>query len=448
AGMLSSVVSQSYLLENEVYLTDFLANVNREEIGGLKCLVFVRPTAEYFADFYVLHENHASLQLGSVIGQQLNSWNRKLLCRSTEGLGALLLSLRKRPLIRYDRASLMATNLAHEIHDLMEKEEGLFDFRQSDSSPILLILDRRFDLITPLLLQWTYQAMVHEIFGISNGRVNLDVDALSGSLEDPPVNKSGTREHVICTGQDAFYRDNVDSTFGDLGENVRMLVQTFQERTLQHQSQLDSIPSMKRFIEDYPEYRRMSTYVSKHVALVGEISKRVEAFNLLQLSEIEQNIVTNTGNIQEVTFMLQREDIAHRLKVKLAIIYALCHSQSPAFDFLSFIDLLRNCEFSPDDISDNSNVYTRHVPPILDIVDSLVRGRLPLSNYPFLKSPSTDRPQEIIVFMVNGTTYEEASYLRKYCQLLPGVSVVLAGTTVHNSSSIMDELLQIRDEVL
>jgi hypothetical protein len=43
--MLSSVVSQSYLLENEVYLTDFLANANREEIGGLKCLVFVRPTA-------------------------------------------------------------------------------------------------------------------------------------------------------------------------------------------------------------------------------------------------------------------------------------------------------------------------------------------------------------------------------------------------------------------
>jgi hypothetical protein len=91
-------------------------------------------------------------------------------------------------------------------------------------------------------------------------------------------------------------------------------------------------------------------------------------------------------------------------------------------------------------------VYTRHVPPILDIVDSLVRGRLPLSNYPFLKSPSTDRPQEIIVFVVNGSTYEEASYLRKYCQLLPGVSIVLAGTTVHNSSSIMDELLQIRDD--
>jgi hypothetical protein len=43
--MLSSVLPQSYLLEKEVYLTDFLFNVNREQISSLKCVVFVRPTA-------------------------------------------------------------------------------------------------------------------------------------------------------------------------------------------------------------------------------------------------------------------------------------------------------------------------------------------------------------------------------------------------------------------
>jgi len=37
----------------------------------------------------------------------------------------------------------------------------------------LLILDRRNDPVTPLLSQWTYQAMVHELLGINNGRVDL-----------------------------------------------------------------------------------------------------------------------------------------------------------------------------------------------------------------------------------------------------------------------------------
>lgn len=39
--------------------------------------------------------------------------------------------------------------------------------------PLLLILDRRNDPVTPLLSQWTYQAMVHELIGVHNGRVDL-----------------------------------------------------------------------------------------------------------------------------------------------------------------------------------------------------------------------------------------------------------------------------------
>jgi hypothetical protein len=34
-------------------------------------------------------------------------------------------------------------------------------------------LYRRNDPVTPLLSQWTYQAMVHGMIGIQNGRVDL-----------------------------------------------------------------------------------------------------------------------------------------------------------------------------------------------------------------------------------------------------------------------------------
>jgi hypothetical protein len=55
----------------------------------------------------------------------------------------------------------------------MQQETSLFDFRRTEIPPILLILDRRSDPLTPLLNQWTYQAMVHELLGIHNGRVDL-----------------------------------------------------------------------------------------------------------------------------------------------------------------------------------------------------------------------------------------------------------------------------------
>jgi hypothetical protein len=66
----------------------------------------------------------------------------------------------------------------------MQQEGQLFDFRRTDTPPILLILDRRNDPVTPLLSQWTYQAMVHELLGIQNGRVDLsDVPDIRAELQ-------------------------------------------------------------------------------------------------------------------------------------------------------------------------------------------------------------------------------------------------------------------------
>ena len=64
---------------------------------------------------------------------------------------------------------LLNVSLQHRI----QSESALFDFRLTQIPPLLLILDRRNDPVTPLLSQWTYQAMVHELLGIQNGRVDL-----------------------------------------------------------------------------------------------------------------------------------------------------------------------------------------------------------------------------------------------------------------------------------
>jgi vacuolar protein sorting-associated protein 45 len=69
-------------------------------------------------------------------------------------------------------------------------------------------MDRKNDPITPLLKQWTYQAMVHELLGISNGRVDLS--------KVPDV-KPENREVVLSVEHDNFYKTNMLLNFGDLG---------------------------------------------------------------------------------------------------------------------------------------------------------------------------------------------------------------------------------------
>lgn len=61
------------------------------------------------------------------------------------------------------------------------------------------------------------------------------------------------------------------------------------------------------------------------------------------------------------------------------------------------------------------NVYTQHSPHLTQTIEFLLRGRLRDTSYPYLdlaqqpQNPAmVQRPQEIILFMIGGTTYEEA----------------------------------------
>lgn len=125
-------------------------------------------------------------------------WNQDSLQRTTEGVIALLLSLKKKPLIRYQKNSLLSKKLATEMRYQMTQEDQLFEFRKTDTPPILLIIDRRDDPVTPLLTQWTYQAMVHEMLGIENGRVNM-----SDVPEIRPEFKVSWLQHLVSIRADS-----------------------------------------------------------------------------------------------------------------------------------------------------------------------------------------------------------------------------------------------------
>jgi hypothetical protein len=62
--------------------------------------------------------------------------------------------------------------------------------------------------------------------------------------------------------------------------------------------------------------------------------------------------------------------------------------------------------------------------------------------FPFVEGggQTRDKPQDIIVFIVGGTTYEEARVVAQINASSPGVRVVLGGTSVHNSESFLGEV--------
>ena len=75
----------------------------------------------------------------------------------------------------------------------------------------VLICDRKEDPVTPLLNQWTYQAMVHELIGIKDNRVDLkNVASVSEEM----------KEVVLSSEDDHFFRKVMHINFGELSAQI------------------------------------------------------------------------------------------------------------------------------------------------------------------------------------------------------------------------------------
>lgn len=79
------------------------------------------------------------------------------------------------------------------------------------------------------------------------------------------------------------------------------------------------------------------------------------------------------------------------------------------------------------------NVYTRHKPLLVDILDSLAKGKLRENLYPFSGESTPDRPQDVIVFIVGGATFAEALAVAQANSTNQGMRIILGSNTIINS---------------
>ena len=178
--------------------------------------------------------------------------------------------------------------------------------------PLLLIVDRDDDPVTPLLTQWTYQAMIHDFFVLRNGRVKLETS-------------TSNTEFVLNCDQDSFYAENALEPIWSVAEKIQALVQKYQRLT-EESTNFETIADMKRFMEDYPEYKRLSASVSKHTTLASELMRLSERAGLRALSQFEQDLITSDKTAdaawREATPILQRSDVSvyHKLRICMLIL--------------------------------------------------------------------------------------------------------------------------------
>ena len=515
--IVSMVYSQTQILEQEVYLVEQLGK-RHEAMTHFKAAVFIQPTdtnldllvkelkdpkfaeyhlffsnvipqdmlvrlgradehdvvrqvQEYYADFMVINDDffqlgcENSISLSSSLSRTLES--SKIFDRNVKGVLSVLLAMKRRPSqVRYQASSDLARRISNEIVTNIEHDD-VFEFRRQEG-PLLLILDRRDDPITPLLTQWTYQAMVHELLGLNNNRVSLK--------GVPGINKE-LEEVVLSSTQDEFFARHKFANFGDLGSSVKDLLDDYQ-RSAKMNENINSIEDMQAFMERYPAFRSRSINVSKHVALISELARLNDKYCLFDISRLEQDIACSNDHSSHKKDLLEKiaspkiqptdklrltllyiikyesYDEARELKTKL-LDKGLTTSQVGLIDaLLDYAGENRRAQglFSSGSIvkalgkalstslNGVENVFTQHEPLISNILDAVSKGKLKDSQFPLISNSSSGRPNEVVVFIVGGATYEEATKVAEFNKANPGMSVVLGGSCIHNSNSFLKEV--------
>lgn len=435
----------------------------------------VQQVQEFFADFCAIDPYHFTLNLNInhmyMIPAVIDPPTSQSYCaRIVDGIAAVFLALKRRPVIRYQRTSDVAKRIAQETSKLMyEQESGLFDFRRTETSPLLLVIDRRDDPVTPLLTQWTYQAMVHELIGIQDNKVDLK------NVGTVPKDQ---QEVVLSSEQDAFFKANIYANFGDLGMNIKQMVDDFQQIAKSNQN-IQTIDDMAKFVNNYPEYRKMHGNVSKHVTMVTEMSRIVEERKLMSVSQTEQDLACNGGQAaayEAVNNLLNNENIFDDDCLRLVMLYALRYEKESPVQLMQLFnklasrsakyksglvqfllkqagvdkrtgdlygnrDLLNIARNMARGLKGVENVYTQHQPLLFQYMESITKGRLRDIDYPFIGNHfQQGRPQEVVIFIVGGTTYEEARTVALHNASNSGTRFILGGTVVLNSKKFLKDL--------
>lgn len=533
-SVISAGYAKSEMLLREVYLFEYIDTIfeSAERLNQVKCIVILRPTSEnidllcrelgrphyktyhiYFTnrlgptaitklaeadelevvrcirelplDFQPINPFLFHLKLVNKTFQlQSDDWTTEGLRRSTDGLVSTLIALRINPIIRYQTQSQMCKILAEKVSGAM-KSEAIRNkpWRQVapfDVNSLLLIVDRRFDLITPIVNKWNYYSMIHELFGIEKNRIDL-ADAPDRQPKDP-------KEMLISIENDQFFEENYEKNYGELGLTLKAAVEKVKNAT-QSQFKVETIEDMKRFIDEYPETRRYATNLHNHVFLMSEITRQVTDNSLIAVSECEQELVCNMASysdiLKKIRQLVSSSSVRPLDALRLVSLLTVCRtgrssSSSNLNDLvkllksrkdiqqsdLDFISQLRDFTLSKpknpsldetvqqvtrmivQGVKGVENVLTQHKPSLNRVIEDLKRSRLREIEFAFCgERYKEEPPKRVVVFFVGGATYEEALVADQFNRTSAksssspnAMQVIVGSTSMHNFKSFMDEV--------
>uniref|UniRef100_A0A5B6YPL4 Putative SNARE-interacting protein KEULE-like isoform X1 n=1 Tax=Davidia involucrata TaxID=16924 RepID=A0A5B6YPL4_DAVIN len=355
-------------------------------------------------------------------------------------IATVFASLREFPFVRYRTAKsldpttmttfrdLIPTKLAAGIWNcLMKYKANLPNFPQSETCE-LLILDRSVDQIAPIIHEWTYDAMCHDLLNMEGNKYVHEVTSKTGGLPE--------KKEVLLEDHDPVWLELRHAHVADASERLHEKMTSFVSKNraaqIQHGSRDGgelSTRDLQKMVQALPQYGEQMDKLSLHVDIAGKINNIIKQMGLKELGQIEQDLVFGDAGTKElINFLRTKQDVTRENKLRLLMIYAAVYPEK--FEGDKIAKLMELARLPPEDMNAVNNMrllegssdtkkssigafslkfdvhkrkhaarkdrtgeevtwqLSRFYPMIEELIEKLGKGELPKNEFPCMNDPS------------------------------------------------------------
>lgn len=424
------------------YNLNFLNSISREDLENLANSLsekgkgfFVKSVFDQFTDFLSLQENFFTLGCKNSFSEKVDE------TKIINSLFGVFLTLKEAPFIIYDEKN---KEIAEKLTKKIKHSSLIKDTRKK---PLLVLLDRNFDLKTPLEHVWTYGALIDDLLVYENNKVYLKDDEKYFDL-DP---------------NDEFWLENKDEYFPVVAEKVENeLTEYKKEMALRCVDEKSDQKKIEETLEKAPELAKKKASLHMHMNICLSLVEIIKKRSIDDFYKIEKSSFKNK-DILEITEKGTDDDIL-RLGVSILkednfnVVEAMFKARKINTSFLNLFK--SNSDLQPKEGTFYKQVVSNvlgsvkkllpvntdcpislHVEKIVNAIKNQnftdINLKIPYGNHCFEKEIS-----KIVVFFNGGGNFTELKALNELSRKI-NLEIIYGSTEIVNASKMIDQFKKV-----
>jgi len=416
--------------------------------------------------------------------------------RMAEQLATLCSTLGEYPSIRYRadfERNIEFAQMVQQKLDAYKADEPTMGDGPEKAKSVLIILDRGFDTISPILHELTFQAMAYDLLPIENDVYRYEAN-------------EGQQKEVLLDENDDLWVEMRHQHIAVVSQAVTKKLKKFsQEKKLQGDGK--NMRDLSQMIKKMPQHQKELAKFSTHLALAEECMKNYQGY-VDKLCKVEQDLAMGTDaegekirdHMRNIVPILLDQSVTIKDKIRIILLYIqskngiseenftklIQHAQIPNEDREMITNLqLVGCNVVVDGnrkkiwqtkrkerINEQTYQMSRWTPILKDIIEDCIDERLDNSHFPFLggqrqtsqfgSAPSsgryggwhsrdTDRASNkkslprILVYIMGGTTFSEFRVGYEITNERKNWEVIVGGSQILTPEGFLNKIKGLSD---